>query len=120
MAQRKQVNFEQIKEEMDKLFGNSEGFDRLKYFVEMRKLYKLLQALFTGGSQAVDGEHMSNVSIEVYEKHFNILVNMVLDVCKLALELQGAAIPKEEEEKEPEEEQVEEPIYREREIKYLI
>jgi len=94
------------------------NFNELRYFFEIRKLYSMLQALFAGGGMIVNNEVMGEVPIETLEKHFNILTQMVCQVCDMALELRDIALPQDEapsEEKKP-------PVilHQEREISYVI
>lgn len=96
-------------------------FNELRYFFEIRKLYSMLQALFAGGGIIVNNEVMGEVPIETLEKHFNILAQIVYQVCDMALELRDIALPQDEAPSEKELEKMPpEMLHQEKEISYLV
>jgi len=96
-------------------------FNELRYFFEIRKLYSMLQALFAGGGAIVNNEVMGEVPIETLEKHFNILTQIVHQVCDMALELRDIALPQDEDSSEEKSKKMPpDIIFQEREISYVI
>jgi len=97
------------------------NFNELRYFFEIRKLYSMSQALFAGGGMMVNNEVMGKVPIETLEKHFDILTQIVCQVCDMALELRDITLPQDEAPGEEKSKKTPpEILYQEREISYVI
>ena len=122
-----EADFKKMKKEVNEILSKQDEFDRLDYFVEIRKLYSLLQALIKGGTMVSNSNVMAKMPPELLKNHFNRLVQLVFEICDMAVQMKSTIEdikPKREseEEEESEEEIPEKESYEfeEQEISYVV
>lgn len=119
------ADFEKIKKEVNEILSKQNEFDRLDYFIEIRKLYNLLLALYKGGALITNSNVMGMMPPELLEDHFGRLIQSVLEVCDMAMEMKNVVITPEAEpevKEEPEEKVPDkEPfVFKDQEIPYVV
>ena len=118
-----EADFEEIREEIEKVISKQDGFDRLDYFVEIRKLYSLLQALYKGGSMVSNSNVMAKMPKDLMHDHFNRLIQMVFTTCGMAVEMRDIVENLEPETEETSLEEVPDKelhVFSESEIPYVV